>query len=194
MVSVRVCRGTEVCITMHPVSGNTQAKTASVGLFTSDVLGMCFYQGTATLSQAGSCPLCLCWQPQPVPNQAGCLGKAVSGFGGSSGRVTWMCQISSCSSGSCSRSPSSSMSHQISCPCHCIRHHWALQQEALPQNTLKMPRDKACNTTSREKLKSLEKIKSPYSPSCGALTGSVGQCKNMTRMGLANEGPIRQPC
>lgn len=87
-------------------------------------------------------------------------------------------------------------------PCHAkfpalvtaARHHWALQQGTLLQNTLKMPRDNACNATSRENLKRLEKIKSPSSPNCGTLTGSAGQCKNMTRMGLANEGPIRQPC
>lgn len=155
-VSIRVYRGTEVCISMHSASGNTQVKTAS---FTSNALGMCSYQGTAALSQAGSCPLCLRWQPQPFPNQAGCLGKAVSGSGSSSGGVTWMCQISSCSSGSCSHSPSYSMSRQISCPCHCSRHHWALQQGTLLQNTLQMPRDNTCNATSRENLNRLEKIK-----------------------------------
>ena len=150
---------------------------------------------TKTLSQAGSC-LCLRWQPQPFPIQAGCLGKAVTGSGSGSGGVTGMCQISSCSSGPCSCVSSYSMSCQVSCLCHCSKYHRALQGGMLPQSAQMIPRGKVCNITSKKKLKSLKRSKSPPSPNSGALPGSERQCTNMTGMGLASEDqcPICHPC
>lgn len=60
-----------------------------------------------------------------------------------------------------------------------------------------MPRDKECNITSNEKLKSLEKSKSPVSLSSAFALGiAVEQSKNRTGPGLANKGqcPICCPC
>lgn len=44
MVSIRACRGTEVCRSMYPVTGNIQVKSASEELFTAMCLGCVLQQ------------------------------------------------------------------------------------------------------------------------------------------------------
>lgn len=59
MVSFRACRGMEVCRSTHPLSENTQVKSASEGAFYSNAFGLCFTTAQTQSPRQGSV-LCLC--------------------------------------------------------------------------------------------------------------------------------------
>lgn len=126
MVSIRACRGMKGFRWTHPESLKPQVKSASEGLFTAMYLG-CVLPWHRHNLPGRELPSVSPQAASALSSPAGCLGKAVSGSGRGSGRVTGMCQISSCSFGPHSYISSYSMSCQISCICHCSKHQHALQ-------------------------------------------------------------------